>query len=144
MSFAIDVNILVCASDSSSPVYSKAVSFLKDCAVKREVFCFPWFVAMSYLRIVTHPSIFRHPLSSSEACRNVDTLISLPHCCVIGEQEDFWSTFTGVMKETPARGNLIRDVHLAAVLAQNGVTTLYTHDRDFRRFDFLEVRDPLT
>jgi predicted nucleic acid-binding protein len=25
----------------------------------------------------------------------------------------------------------------------NGVKTLYSRDRDFRKFDFLEVRDPL-
>ena len=41
------------------------------------------------------------------------------------------------------RGNLVPDAHLAAVLRQNGIRTIYTHDRDFRKFDFLEVKDPL-
>jgi len=33
--------------------------------------------------------------------------------------------------------------HLVAMLAQNGIVTLYTHDRDFRMFSLLDVRDPL-
>ena len=30
---------------------------------------------------------------------------------------------------------------LAALLKQHGIVTLYTHDWDFRRFEFLEVRN---
>ena len=40
------------------------------------------------------------------------------------------------------RGNLVPDAHLASLLRQHGVRTLYTVDRDFRRFPFLDVRDP--
>ena len=43
----------------------------------------------------------------------------------------------------PVRGNDVPDTHLAAILKQNGVTRLYTADRDFRRFDFLKVIDPI-
>jgi hypothetical protein len=42
------------------------------------------------------------------------------------------------------RGNLVPDAHLAALLRQHGISRLYTHDRDFRKFDFLEVIDPIT
>lgn len=49
----------------------------------------------------------------------------------------------GLTRSVPTRGNLVPDAHLAAVLSQHGVVTLYTHDRDFRKFSFLDVRDPL-
>lgn len=52
-----------------------------------------------------------------------------------------YQQFTG---DVPTRGNLVPDAHLAAILRQNGVATLYTHERDFRRFTFLDARDPLT
>jgi len=48
-----------------------------------------------------------------------------------------------VTRAFPVRGNLVPDAHLAAVLRQHGVVTLYTHDRDFRKFDFLRAIDPL-
>jgi predicted nucleic acid-binding protein len=47
-----------------------------------------------------------------------------------------------VTAPTPARGNDVPDAQLAALVRQHGVRTLYTVDRDFRRFPFLDVRDP--
>jgi len=40
------------------------------------------------------------------------------------------------------RGNLVPDAHLVALLLQHGVTTLWTHDRDFRSFEGARARDP--
>jgi toxin-antitoxin system PIN domain toxin len=98
---------------------------------------------MGYLRMATHPRIFAQPLSPADAMRNVEALMALPHCRVIGEQEGFWACYRGIAGEAPMRGNLVPDAHLAAVLRQNGISTLYTHDRDFRKFAFLDVRDPV-
>lgn len=83
------------------------------------------------------------PLSHADAARNVEALTALPHCRVISEQEGFWNTCCEITGDVPTRGNLVPDAHLAAVLRQSGIATLYTHDRDFRKFAFLEVRDPL-
>lgn len=43
-----------------------------------------------------------------------------------------------------SRGNAVPDTHLATLMQENGVRILYTRDRGFRRFDFLDVRDPLS
>jgi len=142
VSFGIDVNVLLHASDESSARYSPAKAFLQRCARDGQVFCLAWITVMSYLRMATHSSIFVRPLTPAEAAQNVEALTSLPHCRVIGEQEGFWEVYRWVTAEVPARGNLVPDAHLAAVLRQNGISCLYTHDRDFRKFSFLEVRDP--
>ena len=47
-----------------------------------------------------------------------------------------------VTRDVPTRGNLVPDAHLAALLRQHGVRTLYTSDLDFHKFGFLDVRDP--
>jgi hypothetical protein len=143
VSFGIDVNILLYASDQSSPLNQKATSFLEKCATDREVFCLAWLTLMSYLRMATHPSIFDRPLSHQEASDNVDALLGLPHCRVLSEEEGFWNAYREVTADVATRGNLVPDAHLATILRSHGVTTLYTHDRDFRKFDFLTVRDPL-
>jgi uncharacterized protein len=143
MSFGIDVNVLLYASDEGSPLHDKAAGFLSSCAQGREVFCIAWLTVMSYLRISTHASIFKRPLTPAEAMQNVEALLSLPHCRPIAEEEGFLQTYQGITRDVPARGNLVPDAHLAAVLSQHGIVTLYTHDRDFRKFDFLDVRDPL-
>jgi hypothetical protein len=61
---------------------------------------------------------------------------------VLSEGEGFFEVYRGVTARFPVRGNLVPDAHLAALLLQHGVRKLYTLDRDFRKFDFLEVADP--
>ena len=143
MSFGIDVNILLYASDDSSPMHLKATEFLTRCAVGREVFCLAWVTVMSYLRMSTHPAIFARPLSHDDALRNIESLLNLPHSRAVGEEDSFWDTYRKVTGEVPTRGNLVPDAQLASILLGHGVTTIYTHDRDFRKFPFLDVRDPL-
>ena len=50
--------------------------------------------------------------------------------------------YRAVTGRFPVRGNLVPDAHLATLLRQHGVPRLYTIDRDFRKFDFLEIIDP--
>lgn len=142
MSFAIDVNVLLYASDSSSPFNARARGALSIWAAGPEVFCLAWPTVMSYLRIATHASIFTHPLSSDEAMTNVGSLASLPHVRLIAEEEGFWDVYRAVAGPVLPRGPLVPDAHLAAILRQHGVTVLHTNDRDFRRFDFLQIRNP--
>ena len=143
MSYSLDVNILLYASDTSSPYYSEAREFLDSCVSAQDLFYLCWPTIMGYLRIATHPSIFDEPLALEEAAANVQTLLELPHCRCLTEGDGFWEVWLGVAEGTGIGGNLVPDAHLAALLRQHGVRTLYTHDRDFRRFDFLDVRDPL-
>ena len=97
---------------------------------------------MSYLRIATHPRIFATPLAPAEALANVEALTHLPHVRLLSEEPGFLEVYREVSGTFPVRGNLVPDAHLAALLRQHGVKTLYTRDTDFRRFDFLEVRNP--
>ena len=143
MSFALDVNILLYASDTGSALHGKAGLFLKTCMAQEELFCLAWPTVMSYLRIATHPAVFRQPLTPAEAVANIESLLNLRHTRFLGEEEGFWDVYREVASETPVRGNLVPDAHLAALLRQHGVKRLYTHDRDFLKFSFLDVRDPL-
>jgi uncharacterized protein len=143
MSFSFDVNILLYASDSDSPHFERAKSFIESCIAKQEIFYLAWPIIMSYLRIATHPSVFNHPLAPAEAMANIETLLNLPHARLLAEGEGFWEIYRAVTKEVATRGNSVPDAHLAALLRYHGVKTVYTHDRDFRKFPFLDVKDPL-
>ena len=87
MSFGIDVNILLHASDETSPLHDKAAEFLRQCVGGREVFCLAWTTVMSYMRMATHPAIFDRPLTHEDAARNVEALLATPSCRVIAESE---------------------------------------------------------
>ena len=143
MSYSVDVNLLLHASDRASLQHSAALRFLEGRRSHPELFCIAWPTLMSYLRIATHPSIFAEPLSPSQALGNVAALLGLRQVRALSEQEGFLDVYREVAGSFPVRGNLVPDAHLAAVLRQHGVRTLYTNDADFRKFDSLEVRDPL-
>ncbi len=142
MSYAIDVNVLLYASDAASPFSKRARAFLDECAAGPEVLCLAWPTVASYLRLATHPAIFADPLSPDEAESNVASLLGLPQTRVLAEQEGFWEVYRGVTRGLAVRGNGVPDAHLAALLRQHDVATLYTNDRDFLKFEFLKVRNP--
>jgi uncharacterized protein len=142
MSYSVDANVLLYASDRSNARNPEAIRFLEQRAADPDLFCIAWSTLMAYLRIATHPRIFSRPLSPSEALGNVASLLSLPRLRVLSEGEDFLEIYRNVTTHFPVRGNLVPDAHLAALLRQHGVRRLYTVDRDFRKFDFLEVADP--
>jgi toxin-antitoxin system PIN domain toxin len=142
VSFSCDVNVLLYASDAGSPVHTDARRFLEDAAAGGELWCLGWPTLMSYLRIATHPGIFGTPLAPAVAFANVDALARVPHVRLLGEEPGFLDVYREVSGEFPVRGNLVPDAHLAALLRQHGVKTLYTRDADFRKFAFLDVRDP--
>jgi toxin-antitoxin system PIN domain toxin len=142
VSFSCDANVLLYASDSSSPVHETARSFLKQAAAGGDLFCLGWPTIMSFLRIATHPGIFSAPLTPAAALGNVEALVGLPHVRLLAEEDGFLDVYREVTAGLPVRGNLVPDAHLVALLKQHGVRTLYTRDGDFRKFSFLQVRDP--
>ena len=89
MSYSLDVNVLLYASDRSSDRHPRARRFVESCAAGPEILCLAWPTLMSYLRIATHPRIFAAPLNPDEALSNVASLVGLPHVRVVSEQDGF-------------------------------------------------------
>ena len=142
MSYSLDVNVLLYASDRSSDRHLRARHFVESCAAGPEILCLSWPTLMSFIRIATHPRIFSAPLSPDEALGNVSALLALPHVRAVSELDGFVDAYKHVAGETPVRGNLVPDAHIAAILFQHGVRTLYSNDRDFLKFPSLNLRDP--
>ena len=59
-----------------------------------------------------------------------------------GEQPAFWPRYRSVASDAAPTGNLVPDAHIVALMLENEVRTIWTHDRDFRRFKGIDVRDP--
>ena len=143
MSYTVDVDVLLYASDRESPFHDAAAAFLRERADDPDIFCLTWPVIMGYLRLVTHPRLFERPLAPRAALGNVAALMGLPRCRVVSEPDQFLEVYRDVAVEVAARGNLVPDAHVAALARAHGIRTIYTHDRDFRKFPFLHVVDPV-
>ena len=117
MSYSVDANVLLYASDRSSARHERARRFVETCAAGPEILCLAWPTLMGYLRIATHPRIFAAPLNPDEALGNVAALIGLPHVRVLSEQDGFLDAYKRIGGDMPVRGNLVPDAHLAAIFS---------------------------
>ena len=141
MSAAIDTNILLYASNSSSDSFETAFALVQRLARGPELLYVFWPVAMGFLRLSTNPAVTDRPLSPSEALSSLRDLTERDHVRTPGEA----AGFLGVYRDTASagtRGKDVTDAHIAALMRQHGVATIYTRDRDFRRFDGIRVEDP--
>lgn len=141
MSVTVDANVLVYASNEADPSHETALGLIERLAAGPELVSLFWPTTMGYLRIVTHPAILPRPLTAAEAVANIDALLVRPHVRAPGERDGFWEVYRATAGGHD-RGNDVPDGHLAALMRQHGVRVVYTRDRDFARFEGVEVRNP--
>ena len=144
MSRTVDTNILVYATHTASPFHDRARALVEHLVAGPRLAYLLWPAVLGYLRIVTHPNILGSPLSSDEAISNIEALLAPAHVRVAGEGTDFWSSFREVSSDVKPRGNVVPDAHLVALMREHGVSTIWSHDRDLRKFRGITVKDPFS
>ncbi|MBI4583111.1 MAG: hypothetical protein HY717_03705 [Planctomycetes bacterium] len=117
-------------------IISQAKDFLNRCSSQTEIFCLAWVTIMGYLRMATHPAIFKSPLSPEEAMQNIETLVQRPQVRLLSEEQGFLDIYRNATRGLAVRGNLVPDAHLASILRKHSIDTLYSNDSDFRKFDY--------
>jgi uncharacterized protein len=144
MSQTVDTNILVYATHTASPFHGRSRGLVEHLVAGPDLAYLLWPAVVGYLRIVTHPNILGSPLSSADAMANVEALIAPSHVRVAGEGDTFWASFRTVADDVKPRGNLVPHAHLVALMREYGVSTIWSHDRDFRKFRGITVKDPFS
>jgi toxin-antitoxin system PIN domain toxin len=142
VSQTVDTNVLVYATHTASPFHDRARALVEHLVAGPSLAYLLWPAVVGYLRIVTHPAALGTPLSSEEAMSNIATLLAPAHIRVAGEGDDFWPSFRRIAADVKPRGKLVPDAHLVALMHEHGVSTIWSHDRDFRKFRGIRVKDP--
>ena len=141
MSITIDTNILVYASDTGTDIGGAAHELIERLARGPDLLYVFWPALMGFIRIATHPALNERPLTPAEAVGSVAALLARPHVRAPGEGTGFLKVYESTAPQM-TRGRQVPDAHIAALMRQHGVSTIYTRDRDFRRFDGIRVEDP--
>lgn len=141
MSATVDTNLLVYAANVDEDVHDTARDLLASLARGPDLLYLFWPTIMGFLRIATNPALFANPVTPKRAMAAIADLLERPHIRAPGEGDGFWRVYQASAGED-TRGNDVPDAHLAALMRQHGVTVIYTRDRDFRRYEGLDVRDP--
>ncbi len=138
----LDVNVLLYAHKVDLPQHSSYAEWFQTTIADAQPFAVTSAILSSFIRIATHPKLFKPPSSLGQALAFAETLRAQPHCYVLEPGAAHWSIFTGICREVEVTGNLIPDAYLAAIAIEQGCE-LATADRDFARFPNLKWRHPL-
>jgi toxin-antitoxin system PIN domain toxin len=142
--FVVDTNVLIYAADRDAPEHDRCRELLEDWRHQAGAWYLTWGVVYEFLRVTTHPSVFRTPWPAAEAWAFVEAVLASPSLRVLVATPQHREVLAGLLAEVPhATGNLFHDAHTAALMREHGVGVIYTRDTDFHRFPFLEVIDPL-
>jgi toxin-antitoxin system PIN domain toxin len=142
MSTTVDVNVLVYASDESAAEFTRARDLIESLVAGPSLTTLFWPVLLSYLRIATHPKIFKRPLHPDQAMTAIDDLLACPSLQIVGEGATFWTAYRSLRIGQPIRGGDVPDATIVALMIAHGVSTIFARDRGFRRFDGIRVIDP--
>jgi len=98
-------------------------------------------VLSGFIRVVTHPRVFRDPTPLSSAIDFVAALRTHPNAVSLNPGERHWDIFQRLCARAQVKGNLVPDAYLAALAIEAGAEWITT-DRDFSRFPELRWRHP--
>ncbi len=143
--FTVDTNVLVYAADQDSPYHERCYDLLNAWRRQTAAWYVSWGIIYEFLRVSTHPRVFRRPWSVERAWAFVEALLASPTLGVLTATERHATVAAGVLREIPhLAGNILHDTQTAILMREHGVKTIYTRDTDFHRFPFLEPVDPLS
>jgi toxin-antitoxin system PIN domain toxin len=142
MSTTVDANVLVYASNETAIEHERAKALVEQLLTGPTLTTLFWPVLLTYLRIATHPRIFERPLDSRRAASVIDQLELAPSVRIVGEGKAFWAAYQAIDIGRPISGNDVPDAAIVAMMTAHGVSTIYSRDRGFRRFDGIHVIDP--
>ncbi len=137
----IDVNILVCAHRQDAPNHAAWRRWLEAVMRSDEAYGMSDLVLAGFLRVVTHPRVFKTPTPMNQALAFTHDVREQPNCLPIEPGARHWEIFARLCKTTGCRGNLVPDAYLAALAIESGCEWMTT-DRDYARFPGLRWRVP--
>lgn len=142
--FVVDTNVLLYAADRSSPAHARCRELLAYWRHGQVPWYVTWPILYEFLRVASHPRVFRTPWPVAIAWTFVTGLLASPTLAVLRPTDQHADVLEEVLAGTPLlAGNVLHDVHTVALMREHGVRTIYTRDTDFHRFAGIEVLDPL-
>ena len=137
----VDANLLIYATMSGSQGHKAAKSWLDEKLNGRSQVGLSWPSLLAFLRIVSNPKIFEHPMPMKEALGQVAAWLSVPVVWVPVPTERHHELVASLLANE-TRSDLVMDAHQAALAIEHGLDLCST-DGDFERFSGLRWEKPL-
>ena len=104
-----DVNVLVYAHREDAAEHERYRAWLTAVMESPLAYGISDLVLSGFLRVVTHPKVFRDPSPSSAALEFVSQVRSRPNCVPVSPGPRHWGLFVDLVRASGAKGNLVPD-----------------------------------
>jgi toxin-antitoxin system PIN domain toxin len=142
--FVVDTNVLIYAADQDSEFHQPCRAKLEQWRRQTSPWYLTWSICYEFLRVSTHPKVFRRPWAVTAARQFLDAVLAAPSASVLLAGERHAEVLRETIAELPQlRGNILHDAHTAVLMREHGIERIITRDTDFHRFPFVSVVDPL-
>jgi toxin-antitoxin system PIN domain toxin len=138
----LDVNVLVYAHREDAADHKRFREWLAEMVSRAEPYAVSDLVLSGFLRVVTHPRVFRSPTPLPTALQFVEALRGRPNFVALHPGRRHWEIFIDLCRSAGVKGNLVPDAYHAALAIESGSEWI-TMDRGFARFPRLKWRQPL-
>lgn len=137
-----DANLLLYAYDESSPFHERAKAWCEGVMSGPSPLSLLPSVVFGFVRIATHPRVFKDPLSVSEAADHVRSWLARRHVQLHEMLPEDVACALGLLETAGTAGNLTTDAQIAAVALRLDAE-VHTSDLDFGRFPKVRCLNPL-
>ena len=140
---AVDTNILVYAHRGETELHAAATAEIVALAEGIAPWGLPIFCITEFMRVVTHRRVFNPPSTVSQAIDFLEDILASPVCRVVRPGPQFLGILAETVRRADARGNLMFDAQIAALCREHGIAAILTNDRDFERFEHVQIHYPV-
>jgi toxin-antitoxin system PIN domain toxin len=137
----LDVNILVAAHREDAPPHTTIRPWL-EAHLEKPGIALSDLVLSGFIRVVTHPKIFKIPTPLAQALDFVADLRARPTVTIVRPGAGHWEIFLELCRSADARGNFVPDAYHAALAIEYGLEWI-TLDQGFARYPGLSWSAPL-
>ena len=139
----VDANLLIYACVSSQPEHERTRSWLDRQLSGKARVGLPWPSLLAFVRLVSNPRVFEHPVSVRTAWRQVEDWLALEPVWIPSPTDLHAQILGTLIAHASGRAKLVPDCHLAALALEHGLI-LCSADGDFARFRGLRWENPLS
>jgi len=141
--FVIDTNVLFYAINEDAAEHFACHDLLERVRHGDGPAFLTWGIVYEFLRLTTHRAVLNQPLPPSAAWEVVKRILAIPAVHLLVETGRHSEVAESVFNEDRTLGgNRMFDAHTAILMQEHGVRQIYTRDRDFNRFSFIQPIDP--
>ncbi|MCE9519064.1 MAG: type II toxin-antitoxin system VapC family toxin [Verrucomicrobia bacterium] len=138
----LDVNLLVAAHREDAEQHHAIRPWLESQLGNPPGIALSDLVLSGFVRVVTHPKIFKIPTPLEKALEFAIDLRARSAVTIVRPGAGHWEIFLQLCRSADARGNLVPDAYHAALAIEYGFEWI-TLDRGFARYPGLRWSCPL-